>query len=167
MEEIVNWCHETQKVGLKVFPLDMNHLKLALFTDASFANSENCKSQIGFVIALWDNQNRAKIVNYGSSSSKRVTRSVMAAELMGIVYGFDAAFVVQHMLSEVLGKTIPLDGYVDSKTVFDIIARRGPTLEKRLQIDAHALRESYFKGELRRLAWIEGKKNAADGQRID
>ena len=49
--------------------------------------------------------------------------------------------------------------------MFDIIAKRDPTLEKRLQIDAHAFLESHLKGELRTLAWIEGKDNVADGLR--
>ena len=56
-----------------------------------------------------------------------------------------------------------MDVYLDSRTVFNIIAKDGTTLEKRLQIDAHALRESYARGELRSIAWIPGTENVADG----
>ena len=163
MSTIAARCHQTQNVGLRFVPLDTSSLRIALFTDASFANNKAKKSQMGFVIVLCDSNGDANILYYGSTACNRVTRSVMAAELLGLVYGFDNAYLLQHMLTEILGYTVPVDAYADSKIVFDIIAKRGPTLEKRLQIDAHALRESHLKGELRILAWIEGKDNVADG----
>jgi len=57
---------------------------------------------------------------------------------------------------------LDIDAYVDSKTVFNEVAKQSSTLEKRLQIDVHALRESHSKGELRYLAWIPGNQNVAD-----
>ena len=163
MESIVKRCHETQDIGLRFVPQDNKSLRLALFTDASFANTERLKSQIAFVLILVDGYCTANILHYGSAACNRVTRSVMAAELLALVHGFDIAYVLQQMLQDILGKSIPIDGYLDSRTVFNVIAKNGPTLEKRLQIDAFALRESHSKGELRSLAWIDGKENAADG----
>jgi len=87
----------------------------------------------------------------------------MAAELHGLVYGFDSAFVARDVLQDFLGKELELDAYVDSRKVFNIVAKNSATLEKRLQIDAHALRESHSKGELRYLAWIPGSQNFAEG----
>jgi hypothetical protein len=42
------------------------------------------------------------------------------------------------------------------------VTRCTGTLEKRLQIDAFALRESHSRGELRNLAWIPSGDNIAD-----
>lgn len=67
------------------------------------------------------------------------------------------------MFQEVMDKKIPLDAYIDSNTVFNVIARKGPTMEKRLQIDVFALRESDTKGELRSAAWIDGNQNVVGG----
>ncbi len=126
--------------------MDENTLRLVLFTDASFANSDNLKSQIGFVLALADASGNANIIHYGSSRYKRVTRSVLAAEVHALVYGFDNAFVARDILKEILGRDIPIDGIVDSRTLFNEIAKNSTTEEKRLQIDVHALRESHESG---------------------
>lgn len=41
---------------------------------------------------------------------------------------------------QVLGKRIELDGYVDSHTLLNVVAKKSTTLEKRLQIDVKAMR---------------------------
>lgn len=87
----------------------------------------------------------------------------MAAEVHALLYGFDNAYFGKHMMEEILGKRIEIDGYVYSRTVFNVIAKNSSTLEKRLQIDIHAMRESHTKGDLRYLAWIPGSQNYADG----
>lgn len=56
LEAVVRRCNATANVGLKYVPLDMKTLRLVLFTDASFANTKNLKSQIGFVFVLTDDQ---------------------------------------------------------------------------------------------------------------
>ena len=100
---------------------------------------------------------KANLVNWGSSACQRVVRLVMAAELLALVYGFDCAFVVQSALEDIYGYAIPIHVFVDSRTVFNLIAKDANSLEKRLQIDAYAIRQSYRRGELRSLAWIPGE----------
>lgn len=134
-----------------------------LFSDSAFANADTVYSQIGFVLLLTDDSDNCNIVHYGSSRCKRVTRSVMAAELRVLVYGFDTSFVVRHTLAEALGNIVPLDAFVDSRTVFNAIAKTSNTLEKRLQIDASALRESHKNGEMRTFGWISSGMNPSDG----
>lgn len=85
----------------------------------------------------------ANIVHYGSTHCKRVARSVMAAELLGLVYGFDNAFMVKSILDQILGQAVPIDAYLDSRTVFKVVAKKGSTLEKLLQIDVNAIRVSH------------------------
>jgi len=163
MKKLIERCRSTIKVHLKYVPLDVNDLRLLLFTDASFANADKLKSQIGFVLVLADGSNNANILHYGSSRCKRITRSVMAAEIHGLIYGFDNAYVTRSMLKEILNVDIPIHGYVDSKTLFNVIAKNSATLEKRLQIDVFSLREATEKKELNTLSWIPGPSNIADG----
>lgn len=47
------------------------------------------------------------------------------------------------MIDEPLDLNTPIEVYLDSKTVFDIIEKDVSTTERRLFIDAHAFRESY------------------------
>lgn len=162
IESCVERCKTTHEIGLKFKRLNVNELRLALFTDASFANTDNFKSQIGFVIVLTDDSNTGNIIHYGSSRCRRVTRSVMAAEILGLSYGFDNAFVTRHMLNEILGQEIPIDIYIDSRTVFNVIAKHASTSEKRLQIDVSALREAHDKKIIRSISWIPSNQNVAD-----
>jgi hypothetical protein len=162
MANIVNWIDGTRDLQLNFVALDMNTLRMVVFADASFANASSLASQIGFVVCLADDGGNANIVHYGSQRCKRVTRSVMAAELHALSYGFDQAFVAHHVAEEIFAKQIPLDAYIDSRTVFNTVTRCTGTLEKRLQIDASALRESHARGELRSLAWIPSHENVAD-----
>lgn len=118
---------------------------------------------MGFILALVDKHNNANIVHYGSARCRRVTRSVLAAEVHGLVYGFDSAIVAKNMLEEILGKQLRIYGIVDSRTLLNIVVKSSRTLEKRLQIDVFALRESHLRGELRYLAWTPGTMNPADG----
>ena len=162
LKKLVKWCHDTCDIGLQYVPLDADTLRLVLFTDAAFGNGEKLNSQLGFILLLVDGNNDANIIHYGSTKCRRVARSVLAAELHALIYGFDQAYLAQHIIQTILCRDIPLDAYVDSRTVFNIVAKSSPTLEKRLQIDVHALRQSHEKGELRYLAWIPGKQNCAD-----
>ncbi len=103
--------------------LDSNSLKLILFTDAAFANSKNLGSQLGFVLILADETGRCNIDHDGSVRCRRVTRSVMAAEVLALVFGFDNSYIVKHTIDKAMGKEIPLETYTDSPTLFNTIAK--------------------------------------------
>lgn len=162
MSDLVCVGHSTSAEALHFVPLDEDSLRVVVVTDAAFANAEGFRSQLGFVILLVDKYNCANIVHYGSLRSPRVTRSVMAAELIALVVGFDHAFWVRKMVSEILGRRAEIMAAVDSKTVFDTVMRLSSTLEKRLQIDAYALHEAHRVGDLAELTWIERRFNVAD-----
>jgi hypothetical protein len=162
MNKLVSIARETVQDGLRFVPLDLETVRVVLFSDASFSNAAEYKSQLGFVICLAEVNDNANIVHYGIAKCKRVTRSVMASELHGLVLRFDNAYFVKTMISELLNGDVPIDAFIDSKTVFDTIVKLGTTTEKRLLIDAAALQESHLKGELRSLFWIPSAENCAD-----
>lgn len=96
------------------------------FTDSSFGNAANLASQAGFIIVLADQDNHANVLHFGSKNCRRVTRSVMVAELLALVNGYDEAYYVRHAVCEMLGSEQPLDVYVstyissDSRTTFTV-----------------------------------------------
>lgn len=106
---------------------------------------------------------KCNLIHYGSNLCQRVVRSVLDAEIHGLVLGFDYAVVIQHLISRLLGKSIEREAFVDSKTLFKVVAKDRSTSEKRLMIDISALKQSYESGELSRLGWIMGVENPADG----
>lgn len=162
LNDIAKHCHTTNEVRIRYVPLELSSVSLIIFTDASFANAADFKSQLGYVLLMVDGTGKAHILHYGSSRRRRFTRSVMAAEIHALFYGFDNAYMAKDMVSEVLGRTIPVDGYIDSRTLLNKVGKEAKTLEKRLQIGVSALRESHELGEFRSLAWIPSKQNIAD-----
>ena len=158
----IKFLKATTSQGLNYVPIDLQTAHLVLMTDASFANAEGKKSQLGYVIAMVDDKGRCNILHYGSNKCKRIARSVMAAEVIALVLGYDVAFVVKDLVEEILGREVKLEVMIDSRTVFNVIAKDGQTAEKRLQIDVLALRQSYDAGELEQFSWIPGSVNPAD-----
>lgn len=73
--------------------------------------------------------------------------------------------VVQHILFERVGRSIDVEEYFDSKSVFDVLEKWGRTVEIRLQIDIRGLRESYAVGKLAKLGCLQGQLIKVDGMR--
>lgn len=103
--------------------LDMDSLRIALFTDASFANGKGHKSHLGFLIALKDNEKRANIVHYRPGRCQLVTRSVMASEVHSMFAWFHTSFTVEHMLEEITWEMVPIEAYMDLRILFEVIAK--------------------------------------------
>lgn len=75
--------------GINFVSLDLDSLNMAVFVDEGFTSNPESSSQLGFLITLVDKNINFNIIQYGSLESRRVTRSVLATELLAIVHGFD------------------------------------------------------------------------------
>ena len=99
----LKWQSDNVSRGLRFVPLKMEaSLRLIVFTDASFANNVDLSSQIGYVIALADMENNANILHWSSTKCKRVTRSVLASELYGMVNGFDIGGAIKETIEGIM-----------------------------------------------------------------
>ena len=145
-----------------------------MFVDGSFANNSDLSSQLGFIILL-ANENidedhkftvRGNIIHYTSVKSKRVTRSVLASEIYGMVAGVDMAYAISTTLRMITSQlnlpTIPTIVCTDSYSLYECLVKVGTAEEKRLVIDIMALRESYERRGLYEIRWNNGLDNPAD-----
>ena len=160
--------------GLRFIPIDLARAKLYIFTDGSFANNKDLTSQLGFIIVLGNEVSRTtsefsisgNILHWNSSKCKRVTRSVLASELYGMMNGFDAGIALSTTLQQITNTlnlpSIPIIICADSRSLYECIVKLGTTIEKRLMIDIMSLRESYERREITEIRWIAGKDNPAD-----
>ncbi|KAF2022611.1 hypothetical protein EK21DRAFT_105692 [Setomelanomma holmii] len=160
--------------GLRYVTVDLTEAKLMVFVDGSFANNKDLSSQIGFVLTLvnesTDTNNtftiRGNVIHYSSTKCKRVTRSVLASEIYGMVNGFDIGIAIAttlRMITERLGlPEIPLVICTDSYSLYECLVKLGTTKEKRLMIDIMALRQSYERREITEIRWIKSDDNPAD-----
>ncbi|KAK1918681.1 hypothetical protein P3342_001730 [Pyrenophora teres f. teres] len=139
----------------------------------SFANNKDLSSQLGFVLVLVNESIDAdtftiqgNVIHYSSTKCKRVTRSVLASEIYGMVNGFDIGIAIAttlRMVTDRLGiPEIPLVVCTDSYSLYECLVKLGTTKEKRLMIDIMALRQSYERREITEIRWINGDDNPAD-----
>ena len=162
LNDIVNKLKKTKEIKLQYPKLDLESIRLLVYSDSSFNNRKNGKSQLGFLIALADNTNRCSIIHYSSRKSHRVTRSSMAAETLAFVDAFDNASLIKHDLQRMLNTDIPLLMLTDSEPLFRILTKYRYTTERRLEIDISAAREAYHSREISNIAWIHSHDNYAD-----
>ena len=148
--------------GLNFVPPDLDSIVMAVFVDAGFGANLDSSSQLGFIITLMDKDANANVVHYGSLKSKRVTRSVLAAELFAMVHGFDISSTIRLTFNSMLDQVIPLHVYTDSRSLYDCLTRINQTTEKRLLIDLRMLRQSYERREITKVFWIPTSQNPAD-----
>ena len=97
--------------GIKYIALDLECTKLFVFVDGSFANNKDFSSQIGYLIILANETNstgtdefaiKRNLIHYSSTKSKRVTRSVLASEIYGMVKGVDMAIVINTTIKMII-----------------------------------------------------------------
>jgi hypothetical protein len=153
---------KTKDDELRFKPLDLQSLRVVCYSDAGFASHEDdFRSQLGYVIAIVDKHDQANIVAFASRKCRRVTRSVLASELLALVEGYDAASAIDTQLTEILGVYIPVWSVVDSRTLLNVVTRLGNVTEKRLMVDAADLRDEYLSKRMF-LFWATSGENCAD-----
>lgn len=71
--------------------LDMNSLRIKIFSDSYFANAEQ-KTQLGYIVLLCDGTRRANVLHYASYKSKRILKLAMGGGVFAFAdvleYGF-------------------------------------------------------------------------------
>lgn len=101
---VINHLHDTEVKGLRYVNLDLSTFRLVLFTDVSSANAKDLKTQLGFVLLMVKSDNDGKVIEFGFSSCRRATGSVLASEQHSFVIVFDIAYVIRHLLVRILAR---------------------------------------------------------------
>ena len=87
--------------GIKYITLDLKQVKLFIFINGSFTNNKDFSFQISYLIILANKTKgtnkfaiKGNLIHYSSTKSKRVTKSVLASEIYGIVRGVNIAIAI-------------------------------------------------------------------------
>ena len=144
---------------------DVNNCKLVVFSDASHSNlPDGVSSAGGFVIFLVDGQSNACPLYWESRKIRRVVKSTLAAETLAAADAIDSAYYIGHILSQILsdGKSkIPIELFVDNKSLFDNVYSVKSVSEKRLRIDIASIKELVATEKLK-VKWVETGDQVAD-----
>ena len=164
----LEWQLKNLDRGIKYIALDLDHMKIFVFIDSSFANNKDFSSQIGYLIILANktaNETANKTINridkftikgnlihYSSTKNKRVTRSILASEIYGMVGGIDMAIAINTMIRMITSQLeLPPTAIIicmDSYSLYECLVKLGTTKEKHLMIDIMALYQSYKQREI-------------------
>ena len=100
---------------------------------------------------------------FKSYKSRRVTRSVLAAEFIAFAGLFEEAFPLRAQLEQALKRPMPLHLLIDSKSLFDIIGKSSRTSEKRLMPDISGTKQAYKAEQISSIGFVRSSYNLANG----
>ena len=139
--------------------------RIVLFTDAAWANLENCGSVGGHICFVEDCEGYMCPISWNANKIKRVVRSTLAAEMLSLQQGLEDALYARAILTDLLQKTpdnIPIVAYVDNKSVVEALGSTRMVDDKRLRVDVAAIKETLEKGEISNIQWVPGENQIAD-----
>ena len=150
------------KSFINIHKINLNELKISVFSDASFGNLADGSSQLGFIIFMQDNADRVVPISWASKKCKRVARSTLTAETLAALEAVDAAMASKAVIEEILDRRLPpVNLYIDNKSLFDTARTSNVLSEKRLMIDMSALRQMIDRSEVI-IEWVSTENQVAD-----
>lgn len=144
---------------------DLSKVVIRCFSDASLNNLPSGNSCGGFVIFLVGDNGNCFPVSWKSKSIKRVVRSAIASETCSAVDALDCSYYLSYVLNEILhfpAKCVPIDAYVDNKSLYRNVHTTTMAEERRLRIDIATIRQMLDKNEIRTFNWIPTGKQLSD-----
>ncbi|KAG1673036.1 DNA polymerase epsilon subunit 2 [Nymphon striatum] len=153
-----------------VFPKleSLNLLKLTLFSDASYANlPDGVSSAGGHIVFLVDGTGKCSPISWSAKKIRRVVKSTIAAEALSMVDGLDTAYYIGCMITEILSMKantnfIPINCYIDNRSLFENLHSTKAVSEKRLRIDLATIKEMMQRREISHIQWIEASNQISD-----
>ena len=102
---------------------DISTLRTVGYSHVTFADNKDLTSRLDRIVLLAGTNGNAAPILFKSYKSRRVTRSVLAAEVIAIADLFDEAFTLRAHLEQALKRPMSIHSLTDSKSLFDIIGR--------------------------------------------
>ena len=147
------------------FSTGVNDWKV-VFTDTSLCNINNgTRSTGGHIVWLEDCHGKCCPLSWHANTIERVVRSTIAAETLSLQEGLENSFYYRKMPENIIGiphKTIPINAYVDNKSVIEAVHSTKRVDDKRLRVDIAAINESLTRIEVSEIKWCPGNIHFAD-----
>ena len=152
------------------FPkLDLtDNLKIAVYSDASFANlDDKVNSARGYVMFLHAG-NKACVLAWAMNKISRVVNSTLESESLGFIDAVNHAIWIRGVVSEVLygldsdEKLLKIVTLTDSHQLYDNIHSTRPVENYRLRRDLANIKEMLQHGEISEVRWVPNDEQLAD-----
>ena len=147
------------------FPaLHLSSIKVLGISDASFASNSDLTSHLGYLVFLGDARGRVAPIHFKSYKARRVTRSVLSAELIAFSDVFDTAYTLAEEIKTALStQKVSICLFTDSKSLLDVISKGTRTAEKRVMLDISCPRQVFQRNEISDVRYVRSNQNLADG----
>eukprot|EP00971_Amphidinium_carterae_P350074 6491366-Amphidinium_carterae.1 len=148
----------TEEIGVVFRSLDCSQAMICAYSDASFANAEAHRSQLGLLLTMVSSEalnavgeHPCSVLDWRSHRSRRVCRSTLASETIAADAAVDHAQWYSAFMGCLLAGSHPRDSTkylpwiicTDSRSLHDAILQSNPsTAEKRILVDLAAIREA-------------------------
>jgi len=120
------------------------------------------KRQVGYLVALTDSSRRFSLLHRVSDRPHRVCRGSTAGELLALADAVAACLDVRQLFQELLSIRVPLDGYTDSATAYELVTPFKDPADISGKNDHFMLRRALLSGALAELNHVHGIANPAD-----
>lgn len=134
MSNTLKRLKETRTKGLDFLKAVIKTSRLVFLGKASFSNAKDLKSRLVFLFLIMYEEERENVGHYGSHRCKWAKIIFMASQIYALVLWFYYASILQEIFYTMVGQTILIDAFVDSKTVCDVISTYVLTTERCLHI---------------------------------
>jgi hypothetical protein len=142
----LKWQMDHTDRGLIYITLDISTAKLFVFIDRLFINNKDFSSQLEYKIIMANKitgQNefiiKGNLIYWSFTKNKRITRSILASEIYGMVGGVDIAIIINSIIRMIIKQLdlsdIYLIIYIDFYSFYKCLVKLGTIHEKRLIID--------------------------------
>ena len=165
-EDMVNVLKVVQKMKRKDFKMRFQQLRGRLqwevYTDASYGNVGEGRSQIGYMISLRDSIGSVCPIYWRSVRAKRVARSTTEAEALALTEASEMTIYLDSLMMEVVGKNrLEVLIKTDNETLEKALKSSTGVKSRRLRIDLAAIKEMVARKEIG-IQWITNKQQVAD-----
>src|SRR6266571_3190674 len=135
--------------GIKYIALDLEHAKLFIFINSSFANNKDFSSQIGYLIILINKTKginkfviKGNLIYYSFTKSKKVTRNILVSKIYGMVRGINMVIII-NIIIKIITRQLgflytPIIICIDLYSLYKCLVKLSITKEKCLIIDIMA-----------------------------
>lgn len=95
--------------------LSLSPLRFRVYANAFFAPTDDLSSQLAYLSMLCGKSKKFHVLDFSSKKSKRVVRSVLAAEVYAFMDAFDSMTVIVTDYLLLLKTSVPVQMFTDSK----------------------------------------------------
>lgn len=168
-EELVKVAERAKReeIKMKIPKLKGGRMRLEVYSDASFGNVSEGRTQIGYCIRMKDMTGNYCPLLWKSKVAKRVVSSTLSAETLSMVEAIEWGEYIKYLWEELTNKNtsdiIDIIAMTDCKSLRDSIKSTKGVKNRILRIELANLKEKMENKIIKSVEWVNSRLQLADG----